>query len=60
MVRAVNEVGLKAKLDILFSASHNVVGHDLDQFKTDAKQTILWPAKYATGSAIYPYTIAKE
>jgi len=39
---------------------HDVAGHDLDQFKTDAKQTILWPAKYATGSAIYPYTIAKE
>jgi hypothetical protein len=36
------------------------VGHDLDQFKTDAKQTILWPARYATGSAIHPYTIAKE
>jgi hypothetical protein len=36
------------------------VGHDLDQFKTDAKQTILWPPKYATGSAVYPYTRAKK
>jgi branched-chain amino acid transport system substrate-binding protein len=39
---------------------HDVAGHDLDQFKTDAKQTILWPAKYATGSAIYPYPMAKK
>jgi hypothetical protein len=39
---------------------HDVAGHDLDQFKTDAKQTILWPARYATGSAIYPYPMAKK
>ena len=37
---------------------HGVGEHGLDQFKTDAKQTILWPAKYATGKMIYPYTAA--
>ena len=37
---------------------HGITGHGLDQFKTDAKQTILWPAKYATGKMIYPYTAA--
>jgi branched-chain amino acid transport system substrate-binding protein len=37
---------------------HGVKGNGLDQFKTDAKQTILWPAKYATGKMIYPYTAA--
>jgi branched-chain amino acid transport system substrate-binding protein len=37
---------------------HGVSGHGLDQFKTDAKQTILWPAEYATGKMIYPYTAA--
>jgi len=39
---------------------HDVQGSDLDQWKTDAKQTILWPDKYATGKAVYPYTSAKK
>jgi branched-chain amino acid transport system substrate-binding protein len=39
---------------------HDVKGSDLDQWKTDAKQTILWPDKYATGKMNYPYTAAKK
>jgi len=39
---------------------HGIKGHGLDQFKTDAKQTILWPRKYATGEMIYPYTAAAK
>jgi branched-chain amino acid transport system substrate-binding protein len=39
---------------------HDVKGSDLEQWKTDAKQTILWPDKYATGKINYPYTEAKE
>jgi len=39
---------------------HDVKGSDLDQFKDDSKQTILWPAKYATGKVVYPYTEAKK
>ena len=39
---------------------HDVKGSDLDQWKTDAKQTILWPDKYATGKINYPYTEAKK
>ena len=39
---------------------HDVQGSDLDQWKTDAKQTILWPDKYATGKTIYPYSAAKR
>jgi branched-chain amino acid transport system substrate-binding protein len=39
---------------------HDIEGSGLDQWKTDAKQTILWPAKYATGKAIYPYADAKK
>jgi branched-chain amino acid transport system substrate-binding protein len=39
---------------------HDVEGSGLDQWKSDAKQTILWPAKYATGKAIYPYADAKK
>jgi branched-chain amino acid transport system substrate-binding protein len=39
---------------------HDVKGSDLDQWKTDEKQTILWPDKYATGKTIYPYADAKK
>jgi len=39
---------------------HDVKGSDLDQWKTDEKQTILWPDKYATGKAAYPYSGAKK
>jgi branched-chain amino acid transport system substrate-binding protein len=38
---------------------HNVVGHSLDQWRTDERQSVLWPAKSATGEAIYPYAKAK-
>ena len=37
-----------------------VKGSDLDQWKTDAKQTILWPEQYATGTMRYPYTEARK
>jgi len=37
-----------------------VKGSDLDQWKTDAKQTILWPDKFATGKINYPYANAKK
>ena len=33
---------------------HDVKGSDLDQWKTDARQTILWPDKYATGKMQLP------
>jgi branched-chain amino acid transport system substrate-binding protein len=39
---------------------HDVKGSDLDQWKTDEKQKILWPDKYATGKAAYPYSEAKK
>src|SRR6266852_7958731 len=39
---------------------HDVKGSDLDQWRDDSKQTILWPAQYATGKAIYPYADAKK
>lgn len=39
---------------------HGVEGHGLEQWTNDSRQTILWPAKYATGKAIYPYTKAKK
>src|SRR5437868_2263600 len=39
---------------------HDVKGSDLDQRKTDEKQTILWPSQYATGKTAYPYSDAKK
>src|SRR6516225_7128936 len=39
---------------------HDVKGNDLDQWKTDERQTVLWPAHYSTGKAIYPYADAKK
>ncbi len=39
---------------------HDVKGSDLEQWKTDERQTIVWPAKYATGKAVYPYGDAKK
>ncbi len=45
---------------VLLVQYHNVDNEGLDQWKTDAKQTILWPAQYATGKMIYPYADAKK
>ena len=39
---------------------HDVKGNDLEQWKNDSRQTILWPPQYATGKAIYPYAKARE
>jgi branched-chain amino acid transport system substrate-binding protein len=39
---------------------HDVKGNDLEQWKTDEKQTVLWPAKFETGKTIYPYADAKK
>ena len=39
---------------------HDVKGSDLEQWKTADKQTIVWPAKYATGNTVYPYADAKK
>src|SRR5216683_3810280 len=39
---------------------HDVKGSDIEQWKDDSRQTILWPAQYATGKAIYPFADAKK
>ena len=39
---------------------HDVKGSDLEQWRTDEKQTIVWPEKYATGKAVYPYKDARK
>src|SRR5581483_10044315 len=37
---------------------HDIKGNDLEQFRTMGTQTVLAPAEYASGKAIYPYTDA--
>ena len=49
-----------AEARVLAVQFHDVKGSDLDQFKDDSKQTILWPPQYATGKVIYPYAEAKK
>ena len=39
---------------------HDVKDNNLDQWKNDSKQTILWPPEYATGKASYPYADARK
>ena len=45
---------------VLMVQYHDVQGSDLEQWKDDSRQTILWPPQYATGKAIYPYSAAKK
>jgi branched-chain amino acid transport system substrate-binding protein len=49
-----------AESRVLAVQYHGVQGSDLEQWKTDERQTILWPAQYATGKAIYPYADARK
>ena len=39
---------------------HGITGNSLDQFKTTDHQTIVAPAKVASGKLIYPYAEAKK
>jgi branched-chain amino acid transport system substrate-binding protein len=45
---------------VLMVQYHDVQGNDLEQWKDDRRQTILYPPQYATGKAIYPYQKAKK
>ncbi len=38
----------------------HLTGSDLSQFNTGAQPVILWPAKYKTGDALYPYDAARK
>ncbi len=39
---------------------HDVKGSDLEQWRGDSRQTILWPPQFATGKAVYPYADARK
>ena len=55
-----NDNGEWKEARVLQVQFHDVKGNDLDQWKTDERQSVLWPAKYETGKAIYPYADAKK
>jgi hypothetical protein len=38
----------------------HLTGNSLEQFTTGAQPVILWPAKYKTGDALYPYDEGAE
>src|SRR5215471_9766650 len=39
---------------------HGVEGSDLEQWRSDDRQTIVWPPQYATGETVYPYADARK
>jgi branched-chain amino acid transport system substrate-binding protein len=43
-----------------FTQFQNVTGNTLDQFRDPAKEVILWPDAYKTGTLVYPYVAAKK
>jgi branched-chain amino acid transport system substrate-binding protein len=44
----------------LFTQFQNIEPNNLDQFRSGAKQPILWPPEYKTGDMIYPYADARK
>jgi branched-chain amino acid transport system substrate-binding protein len=44
----------------LFTQFQNVEPNNLDQFRSGAKQPILWPPEYKSGEMIYPYADARK
>jgi branched-chain amino acid transport system substrate-binding protein len=49
-----------AQARTLFTQFQNVVPNDLEQFRVGAREVILWPERYRTGTMIYPYGEAKK
>ena len=44
----------------LLTQFQNVEPNNIEQFKTGAKQPILWPPEYKSGTLIYPYAAARK
>jgi branched-chain amino acid transport system substrate-binding protein len=45
---------------LLVTQFQNVVGNDLEQFRGDKKQVVVWPQEHKTGDLIYPYSAARQ
>jgi branched-chain amino acid transport system substrate-binding protein len=54
------ENGEWAQSRVLQVQFQHIKGNDLAQFKNPASQPVLWPAQYAAGKIIYPFTDARE
>lgn len=44
----------------LFTQFQNVAPNNIEQFRTGAREVILWPESYRTGTMIYPYSEARK
>jgi branched-chain amino acid transport system substrate-binding protein len=44
----------------LFTQFQNVAPNNLEQFRAAAREVILWPEPYRTGTMIYPYSDARK
>lgn len=51
-----NDIGEWAKPQLLMVQFQNVQGNGLEQYLTGGKQVVLYPAKYKSGDAQYPFT----
>jgi branched-chain amino acid transport system substrate-binding protein len=57
---AFGEDGELSESHSLMVQYQHITGSSLDQFNTGANPVILWPAKYKTGDALYPYDKARS
>lgn len=55
-----NKNGDWAEPRTVFTQFQDVQPNDVAQFRDGAKQPILWPEKYKTGTMIYPYAAEKK
>jgi branched-chain amino acid transport system substrate-binding protein len=44
---------------LVFTQFQGVTGNGIDQFRDTAKEVVVWPPEYKTGTMIYPYSAAK-
>ena len=49
-----------AKSRMVFTQFRNVASNDINQFRDNTRDAILWPLEYKTGELIYPYSEAKK
>ena len=49
-----------SKPRMVLTQFQNIEPNNVEQFKSGAKQPILWPPEYKTGEMIYPYEKARK
>jgi branched-chain amino acid transport system substrate-binding protein len=50
-----NDEGEWTESQVMAVQFQGVSGNGVEQFRDPAREVILWPTKYKTGKAIYPY-----